>query len=682
MLESMWKGRDLILGGIFVAILMAACGERSSADRWTQEDIEPLRQQVQSIVQPVSGVVGVSIYHIESGVGFDIRGDERFPTASMYKVPIMVEAFRQAEEGELNLDERIPVEPDMLHFSTVLSHFDPGLRPTIRDLIFFMITNSENGATDIILSRVGPHRVTQTMTEMGLESISVDRTVKEMMEDYLGLDSAQRQLRGNAFMEMVDATPQREHYSSMWRSADAEIPEAVETFNRQMEDVASPNDLTELLAGIAEGEVVSREASREMLNIMLETVFWSRLLPAHLPRYTPVARKAGTLPTSLGETGIIYLPDGAGRVVVTVMSNHLQETRESAAGVVADIGRAAYDFFAPETSKNVELVTRSDLNEEPAGSLSGLQTRVRAIVGEYEGDVGVAVEHLESGEKFNLNGSTRYPLASVYKVPMMVELFRQVEKGQESLDRRVLVSEERWHPWGPILSPFTLGLEPTMRDLMYWMMVQSDNLATDILLEEIGMGRVNSMLDSLGLDEIRVDRPTEQLFLDYYGLTGSGWQNPSRAQLLRADSIGRELLEDRERRAHDHGPIAESIVRYNDDPQDTGSPLQVNELIIKIFRGEVVSPEASEEMIEVMLQCRTGEDRIKGLLPPNTRVAHKTGGWPTSMNDAGIIYLPGDAGHVAVTVLDNQMNETRERSANMIARISREVFDYFAARRN
>lgn len=664
---------------VTMSILVATAG--CERDRVPQ-DLEPLRSQIEELVNPIEGEVGVSVRHIESGNGFDIHGDRQYPTASMYKVPIMVEAFRQASEGELDLDRRIAIERDMLHFSTVLSHFDPGLRPTLRDLIFFMITNSENGATDIVLKQVGAERVTRTMHEMGLESISVDRTVKEMMEDYLGLTEEQRRLEGRAFMEMVDSTPERDHYRRMWARSDAAIPEAVAAFSEEPKDVASPNDLTELLTRIAEGDVVSPEASQEMLDIMLETVFGPHLLPSQLPRYTPVARKAGTLPTSLGETGIIFLPEGRGRVVVTVMTNHLRETRESAAKLVADIGGATYQFFAPEAGRRDAAVQSVEdaQADQAATSSSELEARVRDIIGDYQGEVGVAVEHLESGLSFDVNGNTPYPLASVYKVPMMVELYRQVEAGERSLDRRVAISEEQWHPWGPILSPFALGIEPTTGDLLFWMMVQSDNLATDVLLGQIGIENVDATLDRMGFDAIRVDRPTEQLFLDYYGLTGPEWSDPGPEQLRAADSIGVRILAERERKAAVHGSFRESIARYNADPQDTGSPLQVNRLLIEIFRGEVVSPAASREMIEIMLQCRTGEDRLKGRLPPETRVAHKTGGWPTSLNDAGIIYLPGDAGHVAVTVLDNNMNEPRDRTADMIARIAREVYDFFVQR--
>jgi beta-lactamase class A len=99
------------------------------------------------------------------------------------------------------------------------------------------------------------------------------------------------------------------------------------------------------MEAIFKGKVVSEQASRQMIDIMLQTRFAPDLIPALLPRGTPVARKAGTLPTSLNETGIIYLPENKGHLIVTVMHNNMRETRETAARFIAGVARAAYDHF-------------------------------------------------------------------------------------------------------------------------------------------------------------------------------------------------------------------------------------------------------------------------------------------------------------------------------------------------
>ena len=309
------------------------------------QDVPALLAKVKDITGSVNGQVGITIRHIESGQGIAINGDQLFPTASVYKVPIMVEVFRQVTLGNISLSDRVTLQPERLYWSTILSHFDAGLNPTIHDLVFWMITQSENGATDVLLEKVGAENVTATMRRLGLEHINVNRSVKYMMCDYMGIyDSESRSLTGDEFKKMWDRRADAE-YSRLWDDKNAPIPESVRKFDREPKDVASPNDVTNLMEMIFKKKVINEQMSQTMLDILLQTTFWPNLIPAQLPPKTPVARKAGTLPTTLNETGIIYLPDGAGHVVVTVMTNDLRGNVDDDARLIAQVARAAYDYF-------------------------------------------------------------------------------------------------------------------------------------------------------------------------------------------------------------------------------------------------------------------------------------------------------------------------------------------------
>jgi beta-lactamase class A len=309
--------------------------------------------------------------------------------------------------------------------------------------------------------------------------------------------------------------------------------------------------------------------------------------------------------------------------------------------------------------------------------LPALDRDVRSIIAEYPGDVGVAIRHVESGRGIAINGHQRYPLASVYKLPMLVELYRQAEQGIISLEQRIPITRENYHPWGPVLSVFDLGLQPTLRDLAYWMVVETDNLATDLILTRIGPGNVRATLRNLELDEITVDRPTKVLIFDYYGFGSDANYRLTGDTLLALNRVFGRIHAQRDSVARSRGPISEAVQRYSADPRDTGSPLHVNELLVKLAKGEVVSPAASRRMIGIMLNTRTGPGKIRGMLPPGTPVAHKTGDWPTSNNDAGIIFLPGERGHLAVTVLDVDMRDPMDVTTRMIARIARAGYDAF-----
>lgn len=313
-----------------------------------------------------------------------------------------------------------------------------------------------------------------------------------------------------------------------------------------------------------------------------------------------------------------------------------------------------------------------------AQDMDALEERTRAIIAEYGGEVGVAVEHVESGHGFAINGHERYPLASVYKLPMLIELYRQVEAEELSLDDRIRITTENYHPYGTVMSRFDLGLEPTLRDLAYWMIVQTDNLATDIVLERIGADNVRSNVRRLGLDEITVDRPTKILILDYYGFPGEQYYRLKGDSLARVSADFGRIWMLRDSIAQAGGPLADPVLRYSADPRDRGSPLHVNEILVRLAKGEIVSPEASRAMLDIMFDTRTGLQKIRGLLPPGTPVAHKTGDWPSSNNDAGLVVLPGDKGRVAITVLSNYMTVPFAESARMIARVARAAYDTFA----
>ncbi len=318
-----------------------------------------------------------------------------------------------------------------------------------------------------------------------------------------------------------------------------------------------------------------------------------------------------------------------------------------------------------------------------AQDVPDLRATVLKIVGEYQGVVGVAVHHIESGRGFSINGHRRFPLASIYKLPMMVEAFRQAATGRFALSDRLTIGPESYHPWGTIMSQFEMGLQPTVRDVLFWMIVETDNLATDLILAQVGADSVRATLHRLGLDEISVDRPAKNLILDYFGFSADRYyqmKGPALDEL--SERIGR-MLTDQLEAARLHRPLPERVLQYDRDPRDSGSPVQINQLFVRIFNGEVVSPAASAEMLKILLQTRTGDvgwiagAKLKGLLPPGTPVAHKTGDWPTSNNDAGIIYLPDGKGHLAVTVLDTDMNEDFPASAKMIARVARAAYDFF-----
>jgi beta-lactamase class A len=100
-------------------------------------------------------------------------------------------------------------------------------------------------------------------------------------------------------------------------------------------------------------------------------------------------------------------------------------------------------------------------------------------------------------------------------------------------------------------------------------------------------------------------------------------------------------------------------------------------LLERIYRKDMLKPASAELLMDIMRRCRTGDARLKGLLPQGTEIAHKTGTIGGSTNDVGIITLPDNAGHIAIAVFVKSSDKEAAARERGIAEIARAVHDFF-----
>ena len=209
------------------------------------------------------------------------------------------------------------------------------------------------------------------------------------------------------------------------------------------------------------------------------------------------------------------------------------------------------------------------------------------------------------------------------------------------------------------------GVQLSIRNLINMMMRISDNSAADILLNRVGAANVTARMKSLGLESIRVDRTTQQLILDQSGLDYATYgARPVREV--------RQLLD-----AVDAGTAARANDQFNKTEKDVAKPSDMNRILEKLWAGQIVDKPASDEIIDILKECQTGAARLPGLLPSDTTIAHKTGTIGGSINDTGIIFLPYNAGHLAITVLMKEARAATAERERVIADIARYAYDYF-----
>jgi beta-lactamase class A len=294
-----------------------------------------------------------------------------------------------------------------------------------------------------------------------------------------------------------------------------------------------------------------------------------------------------------------------------------------------------------------------------------LRTQIEKVIPRARGEVGVAIKHAESGTEVLVNAEKTYPMASTYKVPILTELFYQRSAGKLSLLDRVEVTPADVHPGGTIaLLLDGPGLQMSIHNLINLMMRVSDNSAADLLINKLGPANVTARMRALGLDSIRVDRTTLEMILDQEGVDYATYGKLPLAELrLREEAI-------------DVQTAARANERFNKTEKDVATPHDMNRLIEKIFRGQIVDRASSDQIIEFMNHSMIGQARIPAALPEGTRVVHKTGSISGSTNDTGIVFLP-DGNHLLITVMMRDAKASTTDRERVIADISKYAYDYF-----
>lgn len=326
-------------------------------------------------------------------------------------------------------------------------------------------------------------------------------------------------------------------------------------------------------------------------------------------------------------------------------------------------GTANYRFAEGRADSAVDLASDS------------LEATVLALTRAFEGTVGVAAYHIESGRSFGFNENERFPMASVYKLPIAIAVLHQVDTGRLRLDSTVTVRPIDFAPHHSPLAQEAAGqaVRRTVEQLMVAMLGYSDNTASDVLLHLAGGApAVQKHLTSLGIEGVRVDRSEREMALDRSGVgslpEGTTWSREGFHELEN------EVPADRRARAQQS---------FLGDARDTAIPAKLVKLLRVVHEGASLSATSHELLLKIMAASPTGGNRIKAFLPPGTPVAHKTGTWEAGIatNDVGIITLPDNGGHVAVAIfVKNAGAEEFSRRERIIAEIAAAVYSSFAGR--
>lgn len=252
-----------------------------------------------------------------------------------------------------------------------------------------------------------------------------------------------------------------------------------------------------------------------------------------------------------------------------------------------------------------------------------VNTEIEKIAGEVNGVLGVAIRDLTTGEEFRYNENLVFPTGSSIKIPVLIELYRQAAEGRYTLSTRKSLEKKDLVGGSGVIQHFDPGASQlSLADLAVLMIVLSDNTATNVLIDHVGMSNVNATLDRSGLPGIRLRR-----------------RMIDQAASARGD-------------------------------ENTSTPHEAMRLMEKLYRGEIVSREVSDQVLAT-LKIRKNS-AIPSAVPPNVAVANKPGGIEGASCDWAIVYVRNRP--FAIAVMTTYNGDDAQAAISKIARLA---YDHF-----
>ena len=277
---------------------MISCQEKTKVE-------EDFRTNVLSQIDSIQGDVAVAYINLSNPSDtLLINSEDEFHAASTMKVPVMIELFKQQQEGKINLNDSILLKNE---FKSIVDSIDVGddsddviyskigSTVSLKDLMYSMITVSSNLATNVLIELVGAKNVTASMRDLGAEKIQVLRGVEDQKAYDLGLSNS-----------------------------------------------TTAMDLMMIMKAIAEEKAGTKEDCDQMISILKDQQF-NEIIPAQLPDDVSVAHKTGSITGVHHDAGIVYLPDGKAYVLV-LLSKKLEDFDKGTAQL-AGISKTVYDHF-------------------------------------------------------------------------------------------------------------------------------------------------------------------------------------------------------------------------------------------------------------------------------------------------------------------------------------------------
>ncbi|RYE23868.1 MAG: class A beta-lactamase [Sphingobacteriales bacterium] len=272
-----------------------------------------------------------------------------------------------------------------------------------------------------------------------------------------------------------------------------------------------------------------------------------------------------------------------------------------------------------------------------------LRAALQQVADTTDGRLGIALWQVEAGDTITLGNSQHYPMQSTYKLPLALYILHLADEGKLKLDEPIYIpaSTLDTNTWSPMLKdhPNQGFFSLSIQELLAYTIGLSDNNACDILFRQAGGTQpVHKYIHSLGIQDMAIAATEAEM--------AKGWQ-----------------------------------VQYT----NWCTPMAMAQLLHRLYNGQLLGKASTALLMDMMANSLNSASRIKGMLPPGTPVAHKTGTSNSqasitgAVNDVGIITLPNGK-HLIVSVYVSNFTGGTARGEAIIAVVSRLAYNYFSTR--
>jgi beta-lactamase class A len=269
-----------------------------------------------------------------------------------------------------------------------------------------------------------------------------------------------------------------------------------------------------------------------------------------------------------------------------------------------------------------------------------LRHDIEGIISANKATIGISILPLTGGDILSINDDSHYPMQSVFKFHIALTVLHEVDKGNFTLDTPIFISESDMmkDTWSPLAKKYPEGnVSIPLSEIIFNTVSWSDNSGCDVLLKLLGGPKVvNDYIHSLGVKDVSIQVTEREMHADW-NAQFKNWSTPSAA----------------------------------------------TQLLKLFYEGKILSKGSHDFLWKTMVETATGKNRIPGLLPSGTIVAHKTGtsgqspeGIMSAVNDIGIVTAP-NGNHFAICVFVSDSHEDMTTNEEAIANVAKIAWDYF-----